>query len=172
MRITKEIAANVAKQLVSSKKEEIKSLKSQQSEFITTIYEASLSELIKQAFKKHKGFLYTTTSIRLIGSGLPVGYKSYQLTKVLPQCNSCGQFPMNDEQADVIINFSNKIEDLEKSTHELQNNIEAALFNLRTYNNVEKEFPEAFKLLPASKVNTGLMVNIKDIRCKLDKGNC
>jgi hypothetical protein len=79
---------------------------------------------------------------------------------------------MDDNQSAVVLYFSNKIETMEKGIRELIINIEAALFNLRTYANVEKEFPEAFKILPVSKVNTGLMVNIKDIRCKLDVANC
>lgn len=172
MRITKQIAQDVAMQLVSGKRVEIKELKNKQAEFLTEIYENSLSDLIKESFAKHKGFIYSGSSLRLSGVGLPQGYKNYPLTKELPKCNSCSIFPVTDEQAAIILGYSDKVDDLEREVNELQNNIEAALFNLRTYGNVEKEFPEAFKLLPVTKTNTGLMVNIKDIRCKLDKITC
>lgn len=171
-RITKDIATDVAIQLTANKKAEIKKLEDELAGFITGIYEASLSDLIKQAFKKHKGFLHTTNSIRLTGAGLSVGYKYYALSYELPKCNSCGQFPMNDEQSAKIVKLDDKIQDLIKEHRDLKQSIENALYNLRTYANVEREFPEAFKLLPVKSVNTALMVNIKDIRCKLDGANC
>jgi hypothetical protein len=172
MRITKTIATDVASQLVQAKKIELKTLRDNQAEFITDIYEASLSDLIKNAFKKHKGFIYSGSSIRLNGEGLSVGYKNYPLSKELPKCNSCPSFPLTSEQSAIVVDFENKIDTKEKEVKELFNNIEVALINLRTYGNVEKEFPEAFKLLPPANINTGLIINIKDIRCKLDAVNC
>lgn len=171
-RITKAIAEAVAKQLVQSKQAEIKQIQDNEADFISGFYEASLSQLVKDGFKKHKGFFHTSSSIRLSGSGLTQGYRYYALNKNYPVCNSCPVFPVSDEQANTIIEFETQIEEKTKSMRELFNNIEAALINLRTYNNIEKEFPEAFALLPKQAVNTALAINIKDIRCKLDKANC
>lgn len=171
-RITKQIAGVVANALCESRKSELKQLQSDQIQFLSTIYEASIPTVVKDAFKKYKGFLNSSTSIRVQGEGISDGYAFYQLTSQMPICNSCDRFKLDSNQAAVFVDFLNKIHDKKKEVSLLKTEIEAALFNLRTYNNVKKEFPEAFKLLPASRINTGLMVNIKDIRCKLDIANC
>ncbi len=168
-RITKAIAENVAKQLVAQKETELSDTKNDRTKFITDIYIKTIPEAVMKVFKSHPDFLHTTSRINFEAPGIDK-YQGYNLLKYLPFASK--KTTVTSEQANKIIDFDNAIADKKKEISELKTGIEVALFNLRTYNNVEKEFPEAFKLLPVSQANTGLMVNIKSIRCKLDPSTC
>lgn len=169
MRITKQIATDVAKQLTAEKQLEITTLENKQKEYVTELYLTWLPKGVFECFNKSRSFFRTTSYVYVSGHGL--NHSQFQLSKELPQ-GAISERPMSEQQAKDLIDYDNKISDLKKALNELKKSIEIALFNLRTYGNVQKEFPEAFKLLPNSPVLTGLMVNIKDIRCKLDKANC
>jgi hypothetical protein len=169
MRITKEIAEQVARLLCTKKKEAINAKKKVLAEYNTVIYLRHLPDDIVKAFKKKPNYFNKQTSTRINGSGL--GYEFYQLDDVQPT-DQRTSITASEDEAKFIVKASNEITDLQIQYNEIVKEIEAALYNLRTYNNVEKEFPEAFALLPPTKVNTGLMVNLKDIRCKLGVAPC
>jgi hypothetical protein len=171
MRITKTIATEVAQQLIAVKNEELKHLRLQQKTFIRDIYLTQLPKDVLICFGKNPKYFRTTSAIYINGPGLPQGYKTYSIGDPLPSING-DRITVTELYSTDIEKNEDAINTKSKEINELFDNIEAALINLRTYNNVEKEFPEAFKLLPPASINTGLMVNIKDIRCKLDKANC
>lgn len=168
-RITKAIASDVAKQLVSKHQEELKALRTERSKAITELYEKTIPESVLKCFKTNCSYINFQSSIRIIGSGFEK-YNNYSLSKELPYNGS--YLEVSEADGEMILSMDNIIDDKKRAMNELDKSIEVALFNLRTYNNVEKEFPEAFKLLPKQSINTSLAINLKDIRCKLDKGNC
>lgn len=169
MRITKQMASDVAKQLCAEKQNQIDGLKKQQADYVTALYLSWLPQDIKDAFAKHQSFFRKTSSFYLSGHGLSHDY--FNLSGQQPDGTLINQ-KFSAEQAKVIVDYGNKISDLQKNVRELQRGIEVALFSLTTYKNVERGFPEAFKLLPADKAVTGLMINVKDIRCQLDASVC
>jgi len=168
-RITKAIASDVAKQLVKNQRKELEDLKSKRSEFVTSLYEKIIPEDVLMVFKTNRSYINFQSSIRIVGCGFN-HYNNYILTKELPYNGN--YLEVDDTDGDIIKSLDAEIDDSRNKIKELSHSIEIALFNLRTYNNVEKEFPEAFKLLPKQSVNTALAINLKDIRCKLDKNNC
>lgn len=169
-RITKEIASIVATELITPKVKIMNDVKNQLKTLVRGYYIDSLPGGLLAQYKKYGEWFSTTASVRLVGEGISQGYKYYGLGEILPQ--NKGVLHLDERQSLAVVLIENEIETKEREINILRTNIEAAIYNLRIYSNVEKEFPEAFKLLPASKVNTGLMVNIKDIRCQLDKSNC
>lgn len=167
-RITKEIAADVATKLLSGKNQEIEKLKEDLRSFVKKCYMAALPKEVVAFFEgPHKEFLRTIRTARFIGEGL--GYEYYAFNEGLPQINNI--ITLNSKEAAHIVALNNKIKDLSDGYRMLYTEIENALYAYHTYKNVESEFPEAYALLPV-KTNTGLMVNIKDIRCKLNTANC
>lgn len=164
-RITKDVAEVVTKELLKDKRNEVNELKKQLHKTCRDYYLEQLPKDVINLFSKFRDYFRTTTSIRINGPGLPVGYKYYQLGESLPQ--SFDNISVNEKQAEVIIRLESKIADKEKALSKLTADIESALYNLRTYKNVEKEFPEAFKLLPEKPITT-LAVNISDLRSQLN----
>jgi len=167
-RITKQIAEAVANQLVLPKRQELQKEEQKLHQITTDIYLKHIPSQVMDAYDKYHEWFNKTESVYLNTNGF--NYEYLALTKNYPkQRNKYPEFTAA-ESAKIRVQFD-IVADLKKSIEKLKFDIETAVFNLRTYSNVEKEFPEAFKLLPA-KQTTALIVNLKDIRCQLDKANC
>lgn len=169
MRITKQIAEDVARQLCAEKQSEIKALKAQLKATVTSHYEAILPKDVLAFFKKYPSFVSTDSSVRIYGSG--IDYRYFNFTQPMPSGDNC-KLEIDDISANYLTGLLNTIQDQEKSYNQLLKEIQLALINLRTYNNVREQFPEAGKILPIQQTSTAVMVNVADIRCKLDKANC
>lgn len=168
-RITKEIASAVAVQLVQPKSDELKQLENNLQETVRKMYLLSLPSGIMDAYEKYKDWFQQCTNITLSGAGLKLGYKYYKIGQALPKYLQ--RLELKESDAELIIKIENQIDAKTKEIAELKNAIENALYNYRTYKNVEDNFPEAFRLLPV-RVSTVPMIPIKEIRCKLNKDNC
>lgn len=167
-RITKQIAEAIAKQLTAPKRAEIAELRAAFKTFVTQKYIESLPAGILAA-TKFKDFFNTTSQTRLVGEGLPLGYKWYALAGTYPKNEAVVH--VNPQDAQTVLRYENQLETLNQQANDLEREIGNALLNLRTYKNVEQEFPEAAALLPV-KENSAIAINLKDIRCKLDANNC
>jgi hypothetical protein len=165
-RITKSIAEEVARQLVKERENEISQLKKNLSHYVTMLHIDRIPENVMKAFKSNGSYINSQQTMYITGAGFDRWFK-VTMEKTLPYNGE--SLEVNDVDGNAIKDADNLIQDKIRAKEELRQNIEVALFNLRTYNNVEKEFPEAFKLLPKQSVNTALAINLKDIRSKLIK---
>lgn len=163
-RITKAIAEDVAKQLVQDKENEIQQLKNNLSHYVTKLHIDRIPDAVMKAFKTNGSYVNNQASIYICGAGFDRWFQ-VTLEKSLPYNGD--HLEVSSEQGDQIKAAKNLIDDKTEEKRKLRQSIEVALFNLRTYNNVEKEFPEAFKFLPKASVNTALAININDIRNQL-----
>ena len=161
-RITKELASSIAEQLLKPKKEAITALKKERKDIVSDLYFNELPVEIRKAFEKYPAYFSRQSSVRIHGPGF--GYECYELSKSLPQIDH--SLSVDEKTGNVIKKLSNKIEKLQQEYRVMESEIENALLALRTYKNVEKEFPEAASYLP-EKHTTALIVNISSIREKL-----
>jgi len=164
-RITKAIAEDVAKQLVATKVNELTAIKTKLAETVADLYHNSIPKEVTSLFKKHPKYLHTTTTVNVTGAGINGGMHldfSIALPSKVGGWNTYLNLP--DDAVSEIVEMANDIESKASAIRRLRRDIETAIFSLRTYANVEKEFPEAFALLPVSKVNTALAININSIR--------
>jgi len=160
-RITKEIAHATAVSLLSKKKEALNGLKVKLKTLVTDAVKKTIPKEVLQLFETHKHYFKTHYNTRLHGAGF--GYEYYQFDQ-LPDDGNDPSVSVAD--GNKILALSNKIEKAEEEYKQLLKEIEVALFAFRTYSNVEKEFPEAFALLP-TKVSQAVMVNINSIRSQI-----
>lgn len=168
-RVTNEIARAVAEKLVQSKKDEQVVLEKELQVVIRDMYIASLPKGLMVAYKTYEEWFDTCNQILLKGVGITPGYNYYRIGDALPKNT---QFlELTDEQVKEILRLEGSIKSKKGEIESLRNQIKTALLTYRTYKNIEDNFPEAFVLLPV-RVSTLPMINIKDIRCKLDKANC
>jgi hypothetical protein len=170
-RITKEIASAVAKELCSSKQSEISDLRKELQITMRKYYLSILPDNIVVQFGENSEYFKQVSSVKITGENISNMYKYYSIGDALPQSNSFERLNLTPKQSLNIVRIFDLIDDKEKAISDLKISIEVALYNLRTYGNVEKQFPEAFEKLPPI-TTTAVMINIKDIRCKLDKANC
>lgn len=165
-RITKTIAESVAIQLAEPKKVELRELRQKSLDLITEVIKKTIPKEVLDLFEKHPKYFSTSSSTRFNCAGF--GYEWYRFNS-LPENKDYPSISVKDGEK--ILSITEKITKKEQEYRHLKEEIEIALIGLRTYNNVQKEFPEAFKLLP-NIVTTALTVDLKSIRCKLDKNNC
>lgn len=168
-RITKTIAEAVANQLSEPKKQEIKEVQASMATFITSKWIDAFPPGLLSSFSKFREFFNTTSSVRIHGAGLSQGYKYYQLTDAYPFGSK--NLELKDKDAFKVVQFEDDIEAKTKDYNALKTAITLALINLRTYEKVKVEFPEAYELLPMQQ-KSAIAINLKDIRCQLDSSNC
>jgi len=160
-RITKEIAHATAVSLLSKKKENLKELKSKLKNMITEAVKKTIPKEVMDLYGKYPEYFDTHSRTRFTCAGF--GYEYYDF-HTLPDGQENPKIGTQD--GNKILALSNKVTDSENEYKRLLNEIEVALFAFRTYSNVEKEFPEAFALLP-TKVSQAVMVNISSIRSQI-----
>lgn len=160
-RITKEIAHATAVSLLSKKKEKINELKEKLKALVTETVKKTIPHEVMVMFGKYPDYFDTHYNSRLQGAGF--GYESYYFD-ALPYNKETP--PVGSQDGNKILSLSNKVSDAEKEYKRLLTEIETALFAFRTYSNVEKEFPEAFALLP-EKMSQAVMINISSLRSQL-----
>ncbi|HYH13984.1 MAG TPA: hypothetical protein VD794_02120 [Flavisolibacter sp.] len=162
-RITKTIAEQVAIKLTEKKSYHLEVLKAQLEDLATNIKIGYIPTDVLKAYRKNSKYFKSCTSEYFRGPGLG-HYESFRYNQSLPHTSE--GVKVNELEAQSLIQQRDKIEDLQNTINKIKLDVENALLALRTYNNVEKEFPEAFEHLP-SRTTTALSININDVRKQL-----
>lgn len=167
-RITKQIAEFVAEKMSAEKKQNLLIKKKELEVFVISEYMESVPKKIKEAFSKaeDKDYIISTSSIQF-GGVHGLGFNYIKLGKRVPIRNIDRAFCPSKYAAKKIVSLERECKDLEKKYKEVHEGVYQALIGLKTYNNVEKEFPEAFEFLPAIEKSTAIMLNIDSLRQKL-----
>lgn len=165
--ISKQQSSNVAKTLTQKLTDQIKLKESEISAIVSEIYIKTLPKDIAEIYKYFKRYFHTASQIRCEGNGLNDSFKINESVPSQGGWQVC-ILPTASE-AKKISKISNEIKKIETKRDNLKNSIENTLNSLRTYNRIQKEFPEAFEILPDKDptINT-LAVPIDDIRAQLE----
>jgi len=163
-RITKDLAERTALKLTEKKLLAINMVKEELSKLLFDYQYESLPEQIKDCFKAHPDYFNKSSSFRPLGEGLNFSY--HNIISELPYSKNANVV-LNKEQANRVSKLIAKKETMSQKYRQLNIEIESTLFALRTYKNVEREFPEAFVLLPELSTNTSVMINVSSIRSQL-----
>lgn len=162
MRITREIATQVAKKLTEKKLKEVSELQNDLLKSFTEIVKKTIPAEVIEFHKKHKGYVNERISVQLHGNGWE--WQTLSFSEPLPLKERA--FVPKPKDSDLLLNKHNAYEEARRSLLSLVEELENVLYNLRTYSKVNLEFPEATPFLPSAK-EAGLMVNINDVRKKL-----
>lgn len=163
-RISKTLAQNVASKLVEKKLIELKKMREELSQYVHDWYVTKIPKDVMKLFKAQKKWFSTRGSISFCGNGF--NYKSFGFRTELPTGGDYNIMP-DETCAKEVTLMVNAIEKKEDEIGALRNEIECALIGLKNYSNIEKEFPEAYKLLPKENQCTAIMVNVDKIRERL-----
>lgn len=163
-RISKTLAQNVASKLVEKKRTELGKMRIELSEYIHDWYVTKIPKDVMKLFKAQKKWFSTRGSISFCGNGF--NYKSFGFRTELPTGGDYNIMP-DETCAKEVTLMVNAIEKKEDEIDRLHSEIKHALIGLKNYSNIEKEFPEAYKLLPKENQCTAIMVNVDKIRERL-----
>ena len=147
MRITKYLANKVAQQLIEKKQKEVSTLRTEFQEYLTVVAEKRVPKDVMEFFKKQCEYVETSQSIFLNEKGF--NREVISLTRQVPAKSSSSlHIVLNDTEATKAKRLHNAWLKAKENVERLKRELENALLNLRTYNRIEKELPEAFQLLP------------------------
>lgn len=167
MRITKEIAEQVARQMIAKKLEKNEAKKKELEGLIALrVMETKVPKEVIQFISDGFGeYLKKSKGVILIGNGFNHEYVDL---KPFPSITTNGYviFEPTPEDAKIWIKLHEDYNTERNKIQRLRGEISDTLYSLKTYNRVEKDFPEAFKFLPA-KQETGLSICIDDLRKRL-----
>lgn len=161
---TIQIAKDVANKLTESHFENYKKKSEELKKSATEVYLKTVPDTIKQLSKKDYQYIKKIKHVSCIGNGFD--HDSFDIEESPAKESYQATFEPNKDDSKILQKLRKEAEQLKDNYRQLNSEIEAALLNLRTYSKVEKEFPEAFKMLPNS-IPTSLAININDIRAKL-----
>lgn len=159
MRITKQIAQDVASKMLVDKYKTINELDKELGLMVQSFLVAKIPAEVHTVFAKYPDYFDSLRSYYIHGEGL--NCKNVNVPQALPCTGS--SFTVTPEQAKEVVKLSNKREDLLEAYKKALREVETLLYNLRTYANVTKSFPEALPFLPAGQ-NTAVALNIEDVR--------
>lgn len=167
MRITKEIAEQVARQMIEKKLEKNETkLQELKGLVALRVMETKVPKEVGQF--RSDGFadwLKKSRGVTLMGNGFNHEYLDL---KEFPSTTTNNYIPFEPtpEDAKIWIKLHGDYQSERQKIQRLRGEISDTLYSLKTYNRVEKDFPEAFKFLPA-KQETGLSICIDDLRKRL-----
>lgn len=152
-RITKEIAAEVAKKLLEQKVKKNAERYSEIQKIVVGIIQSRTPMLVMQNFSQHKNYINTADYVYLTGPGLNHDY--IVLGESVPYDSSMSRTIILEESTSMLL--SKKLEKYQihrKKNEELKEKTEATIYALRTYKKVKDLFPDAYKFLPPENTAT------------------
>lgn len=168
MRITKELANNIAHTLLQKKQKEIEAIEKDISRMVTEYYEALIPKAVIAFSKKHKGYLPMTQSVT-IDNGY-FHWTFFPLTKHLPKIENHSLLQrLEPEFNKKLQDIYHKKDEMKRTLKELINETVGTLLSLGTSKRIAEVFPEAAKLLPAegSTTTRALAVNVESLRKRI-----
>lgn len=166
MRITKQIAADVAKKLLSKKNDELSEMQKQLSAKALEFYLETVPSDVLNLYKKEPSYMQSASSITLRGYGFST--ENIYFGKNAPSKSQYSAYAdLSQEANKTLRSLKDKVSDFKKEYDKTRIELEAALFSLRTYKNVEIHLPEATPFLPKKNDCTSLAINFDDLRNKI-----
>lgn len=167
-RITKDIATDVSKAMTKTLWEKAAEA---DTAFKNAVRKMALSRVPNEIVEMYNSdtirpYINYVSSIQVCGNGF--NYEWVSIKPIPWENDSTTRLtPTNDESV-ALIELQRTYKQLEKKAEELYMEINETLYyTLKTYKNVEKQFPEAIPFLPELSSNTGLTVNLDTLRSKI-----
>jgi hypothetical protein len=159
-RITKEISKQVALKLLEKKKESLIFFKKKLDDYFTLLVESKTPKDVLSVFENNRNYFKTQDNFYVKYNGS--NYCFLDTNRLLP-CDRNKCFEFTQKEIEKLLALKQRYDDASEEYSSSLLKIEIALINLKTYNNVFKELPEAYPFLP-QKMSDKLAVNIQDIR--------
>jgi len=165
MRISKEKASEIARQMTVKQKKIADEALREFQRVVTDAYKKQIPITVINTAKKFPGFISKTSAIRLEGHGFNWKYVS-ATEKVIKPAGTDAMLTMTSDLSKILQQLNNKA-DTEKEKYEvLCKEIVVALLSLKTFAGIQKHLPEAIPFLPKSE-SMALMPDLSVLRKKL-----
>lgn len=164
--ISKQVAHDVAKLLAKKKKEEVNALVEKFNMYLIEEYNKTLPPEVVEFAKKYPHYIEHRSYIRVTGNGFR--FEDFSIEERVIIHKSSNYFEPNEKVAAVLVKMRNAYKNKREEYGKLVTDIENALIQLRTYKNIEAQFPNAVEFLP-SKTVTSVAINFSDIISRIQE---
>lgn len=153
MEITKDLANDVANKMTAKLKEKAYAYYEQARLIVAKEFENDTPKEIIQIAKKHPLYfnMYESVSLQDNGNHKRVDFPVPNVPKIynsgIPLFNN-GNYMLSELKDAEVGKLLQKKDELLKKRRDLISSIEATLYDLRTYKNVEEQFPQALEFFP------------------------
>lgn len=154
MKITKQIAENIANSLLEKKEKELNDKITKSKEKIREEYLKLIPKEVLTVYKKFPSYIQLTSSI---GYNILGSHNEYFKTSI--PCNSNKEELLRKTsvfELKLLLQDRNKLNELKNKTAE-------SIYALKTSKNVEIMFPEAIPYLPKAGITNQIAINFKDL---------
>ena len=165
--LSKQVIEQIAVKMTEKSKKYAEAMEKELKEVVTEIYQDQVPAEVMKVFKTHCEYIETAQSLYLDGHGF--NRENLTMTKQLPATSSYSQkLKLTAPIADRILKAKRKYDQAKKDYKSLVEEIENALFALKTHKNVRENLPEAAVYLPPPMSNA-LVVSFDSLQKKIRK---
>tara|TARA_Y100000034_G_scaffold29728_2_gene36228 strand:+ start:4184 stop:4720 length:537 start_codon:yes stop_codon:yes gene_type:complete len=176
-RITKAIAEEVAAKMVAKKIEKQNNLRDSIVQVLYDFYMDDLPNGMRAMYKKHKKYFNVTSFVSFSPEYDLTRHNRFALrfdgdkrksnrTNYLDIPGDGMIKNLTKKEQKELLEMMDAYDSFKKQNIELREDLERALYGLRTYKRVEENLPEAVEFLP-SPTSTALAINLQDIKNRL-----
>ena len=163
MKVSKQMAEDLAKKLVESRNAEINEVEKKLRELSDKIYEKTVPVALIPVFEKHRDFMRSTNSFQVYGNGL--NGEQFKLSKSMPGKGDYTNIQPTEKECEKLKTLFYQIKDLKKAKEDLQRRTERALISLSTTKKVADQFPELKDFLARAESNKFLPIpNLEQLK--------
>lgn len=164
-RITKDIAERASQAMTAEKRKAAKELEKQFKDEVRKIALSRLPKKVIDLFESDlKPYMKRTGYVKIYSNGF--NYKGVTFEDI--PWNENNTIVLTDEEGKVLWDMEGQYKEAKEAVTQLEEEIYNALYyTLKSYNNVEKHFPEAFEHLPKLSSSTALTINLDKLRSKI-----
>lgn len=165
MKITKQIAAEVANKVTANLRAEYEKICNEIDSRLVTIVKNGVPEEVAQVYRKYPAYILTNSSAAVSGVGVPRRW--VYLDDEIPYTD---EITLSREQSKEIADMVRKADKLNDRIRDTRAKVRATLLALGTAKKVQEQLPELVQFLPEQAVtSTALMIPVKEVRSDLKK---
>lgn len=162
--ISQSVAHDVAQKIAKTKLNQVNLLIDKFNELLVSEYNKTLPSSVVEFYKKMPQYIETQSYIRVTGNGFHIDSFAVNTRVITNKSSTC--FEPSIEVAAILLKMYNEYKTERKVYDSLVVDIENALIQLKTYKNIEAQFPDAIKFLPTKSI-TSVAINLDSILDRL-----
>lgn len=167
MRISKDLAGQIAYKLTEKTRIAMDAVKKEYGLLATEMYEATIPEAIKAAHKKHPEWFYSRGTMHFSGHGFNFERVTTE-RQVICNSGTDANLTLTAKTATTLMAAKRKYEKAEAEYKALKKETETAFINLGTYARIREHIPAAAPMLPPPMSNA-LVCNFDSLNKRLEK---
>lgn len=167
-RISQDLASQIAYKLTSKSRAAAEVLRKEYRDLVLQFYLEETPNAIKKTFELFPEWFSTRRTVALTGHGFRYEKVNVDIPVICNAGSGDAHLTLTDDIANKITKAKMKWEKADAECNDLKKEVETAMINLRTFQRIRENIPEAARFLPPPMSNA-LVVNVDSLNKKLSQ---